>query len=393
MNEKYNSLVVSTISLLVLIILLIVPTINKKKEVGAKERFNNNLKTIKSTISKGYKLEASNYLSNGIINYVYKDERTNKAITFFLDTKSGDVVSYRRIIKSKFNDEFDEVEQKLLNEKYPKFIVEAINQNNVTKYVEVKDNEIIIHYSDVVSNPYCSDPLYLIINNNEISKYLNYSFSLDETYKNESAYEYDPTKKYIAFTFDDGPSRKNTMDIVNYLEDNKMHATFFMLGSFMSPNPDIVSYVKEHNMEIGSHTYSHTNLKKLSKAKLDSEVNNTNEVYNSVTGDNLKLLRPPYGSMNDKIKDAYPYSFILWSVDTLDWKYKDSDYLYDYVVNNVSDGDIVLMHDIHEPTKIGVERILPELYVRGFRVVSVSELARIQGIELEANTKYRSLKK
>ena len=161
----------------------------------------------------------------------------------------------------------------------------------------------------------------------------------------------------------------------------------------MNPNPDIVKYVKEHGMEIGSHTYSHTNLKKLKANKLDEEVYKTNEVYNSITGENLKLLRPPYGSMNDKIKDSYPYSFILWSVDTLDWKYKDSDYLYDYVINNVSDGDIVLMHDIHQTTKIGVEKILPELYVRGYRVVSVSELARIKGIELTPNTKYRSLKK
>ena len=393
MNEKYNSLIVSIVSLLILIILLIIPKINEGKKVGVKDRFNNNLKTIRSSMSKGFKLESSNYLSNGIINYVYKNDKNGNCVTFFIDNNTGDVVSYRRIIKSKFNKDFDEVEQRLLNEKYPKFIVDAINQNNVTKYLEVKDNEIIIHYSNVVSTPYYSEPIYLIINNNEVSKYLNYSFSLDETYKNESAYEYDPTKQYIAFSFDDGPSRKNTFDIVNYLENNKSHATFFMLGSFMNPNPDIVKYVKEHGMEIGSHTYSHTNLKKLKANKLDEEVYKTNEVYNSITGENLKLLRPPYGSMNDKIKDSYSYSFILWSVDTLDWKYKDSDYLYDYVINNVTDGDIVLMHDIHETTKIGVEKILPELYVRGYRVVSVSELARIKGIELTPNTKYRSLKK
>lgn len=393
MNEKYNSLIVSIVSLLILIILLIIPKINEGNKIGVKERFNNNLKTIRSTMSKGFKLESSNYLSNGIINYVYKNDRNGNCVTFFIDNNTGDVVSYRRIIKSKFNKDFDEVEQKLLNEKYPKFIVDAINQNNVTKYFEVKDNEIIIHYSNVVSTPYYSEPIFLVINNNEVSKYLNYSFSLDETYKNESAYEYDPTKQYIAFSFDDGPSRNNTFDIVNYLENNKSHATFFMLGSFMNPNPDIVKYVKEHGMEIGSHTYSHTNLKKLNASKLDEEIYKTNEVYNSITGENLKLLRPPYGSMNDKIKDSYPYSFILWSVDTLDWKYKDSDYLYDYVINNVSDGDIVLMHDIHETTKIGVEKILPELYVRGYRVVSVSELARIKGIELTPNTKYRSLKK
>ena len=70
MNEKYNSLIVSIVSLLILIILLIIPKINEGKKVGVKDRFNNNLKTIRSTMSKGFKLESSNYLSNGIINYV-----------------------------------------------------------------------------------------------------------------------------------------------------------------------------------------------------------------------------------------------------------------------------------------------------------------------------------
>ena len=116
MNEKYNSLIVSIVSLLILIILLIIPKINEGKKVGVKDRFNNNLKTIRSTMSKGFKLESSNYLSNGIINYVYKNDKNGNCVTFFIDNNTGDVVSYRRIIKSKFNKDFDEVEQRLLNE-------------------------------------------------------------------------------------------------------------------------------------------------------------------------------------------------------------------------------------------------------------------------------------
>ena len=393
MKKKFDSLVIIAISFFILLILTLIPSFNKTKTLDAEHKFYRNFHTITTSISKGYKLESNTKLSNNIINLVYKNNDTNDYVTYFIDSSTGNVVSYKALIKPKFLDEFNKVEEKLLKEKYPLFIVNGIYQDQTIRYVEVKDNELVIHYSNVITNPLYHDPIYLIINNNEVSKYLNYDFELDKEYKNESAFDFDPTKKYIAFSFDDGPSTVNTKDIVDFLNNNKMHATFFMLGSLMNRYPDLVKYVNDNGMEIGSHTYSHSNLKRLKEDKLNEEIYNTDGVYNSIVPDKtITLLRPPYGAINDKIKDNYNYSFILWSVDTLDWKYKDSDYLFNYVINNVNDGDIVLMHDIHLTTKQAVENILPELYVRGYRVVSVSELAKIKNIELSPNTIYRSIK-
>ena len=392
MDKKYHDFFVIFVAFLFLIVLLIVPKVTNIGNLNKESKLKTNLSNIRSSMSKGYKQIASNYLSNGVINYVYTNNQTGEYVTFFLDNKTGDVVSYKAILKNNAYKDFDNKEKELLNLKYPKFIIDAILKDNVTKYVEVKDNEIVIHYYNVVSEPFYSEPVYLVINNNEVSDLLDYTYSLDDTYQNESAYDFDPTKQYIAFTFDDGPSRANTIDIVNYLNDNKAHATFFELGNFMVNNQDIVKYVKENGMEVGSHTYSHINLKKKKIDKVAEEIDKTNAVYKEITGEDIKLVRTPYGAINNKIRDTFDYSFIMWSVDTLDWKYKDSNRLYDYVVNNVKDGDIVLMHDIHATTKEGVERILPELYVRGYRVVSVSELSRIKNIELETHKIYRSIR-
>ena len=392
MDGKYHDYFVIFVAFLFLIVLLVAPKVTNFGKVNKESKLKNNLDNINKSMSKGYKQVASTYLSNGVINYVYVNNTTGEYVTFFLDNINGDVVSYKAILKKNKIKEFEEKEKELLNLKYPKFIVDAINKDSVTKYVEVKNNEIIIHYSNVVSEPFYSEKVYLRINNNEVSDLLAYSYSLDETYRNESAYDFDPTKQYIAFTFDDGPSKTNTIDIVNYLNNNKAHATFFELGSFMVNNQDIVRYVKDNGMEVGSHTYSHINLKKKKLDKVQSEIDRTNAVYKEITGEDIKLVRTPYGAINNKIRDTFNYPFIMWSVDTLDWKYKDSNYLYDYVINNVKDGDIVLMHDIHTTTKEAVERILPELYVRGYRVVSVSELSRIKQIELDAHKIYRSIR-
>ena len=145
-------------------------------------------------------------------------------------------------------------------------------------------------------------------------------------------------------------------------------------------------------MEIGSHSWAHKNLKKQKIDDIATEMEQTDNIYKSITGDTLKLMRPPYGAINEKVRDSFNYSFILWNVDTNDWKYKDENHLYDFVINNVSDGDIVLMHDLQYSTKVGIEKILPELYVRGYRVVTVSELANIKGKTLEVNKTYKSMK-
>ena len=86
-------------------------------------------------------------------------------------------------------------------------------------------------------------------------------------------------------------------------------------------------------------------------------------------------------------------SFILWNIDTLDWKNKDSDYLTDYVLKEVNDGNIILFHDIHKTSIDAINKLLPLLYVNGYQVVTVSKLAEVTDTKLEYHKSYRYFKK
>lgn len=391
--KSINSLIILSISLILVFILLMIPSKTLKREQKLVDNLFSSYVSINKEITSGFRLEKDINLSNNIHNLVYYNEETNTHQAYLIDRKTGKLVDYKALLKNNFYDEFNDIEQKLLNEKYPLFIVNGIySSTDIKREVEVLPNEIRIYYFNVLTEPNINEQLYLTINNNEISKYLNYEFTLDEEYKNESAYDYDPTKKYIAFTFDDGPSEANTKEIVNFLNKYKSTATFFMLGNLMNRYPDIPKYALDNNMEIGSHTYSHTNLKKLKINKVEEEINKTNEAYFNSTGGVLNLIRPPYGSINEKIKSSFDYSYILWSVDTEDWRYKDVDHIVNHILEHAEDGDIILMHDIHQTTKEAVFKVVPELYVRGYRIVTVSELAKIKGVELTPHTGYRSFK-
>lgn len=392
MTKKNYDILTVTCAFLLVILLSFIPKSNVEKTIVSDNKFSKNMKIISKEVGKNYVEVNKVELSNDIINIVYKNLETEDYKSYFIDKENGQIVTYKTLLKAGAEDLFKEVEIKLLNEKYPKFIVEGILSENTKRVIFIQNNSLVIKYSDVVTNPMCTDKLSLIINYHEIDNLLSYFHDLDEEYQNESGYDYDPTKKYIAFTFDDGPNKNNTNDIVNYLNDNKMRATFFMVGYLMESYPDIVKNVYDNNMEIGSHSWAHKNLTKQKINTISSEMNKTDSIYKSITGDTIKLMRPPYGSINNKVKDTFDYVYVKWNLDTNDWKYKDENHLYDYVLNNVSDGDIVLMHDLQSSTKRGMEKLLPELYVRGFRVVTLSELASIKNKSLETHTIYYKMK-
>ena len=366
------------------------------KKLRNEQIYQNNLyssfKSIAINNDGTYKLASETRYEGNILNLLYYNKESDDYLSYFINNNTGKMTAFETLLKKDKVSEFKSKEEKLLYLKYPKFIIKGILDSNVSRVYRILDNEIIIYYKNVSTNPQVDERLFLKINNNEVSECLNYTHKLDEVYENESYLSYDPTKKYIAFTFDDGPSRANTKDIVDYLSEYNYHATFFMLGSFMVNNADIVKYVYDSGNEIGSHTYNHKELKRLSMSEVANEINNTNSVYENIVDDKLTLIRPPYGGINDKIKETFDYVYILWNVDTEDWRYKDSDYVYNYILDHVKDGDIVLMHDIHNTTKEAVEKVLPELYVRGYRVVSVSELAKIKNFKLEKHHSYRSIK-
>ena len=192
----------------------------------------------------------------------------------------------------------------------------------------------------------------------------------------------DPEKKLIAFSFDDGPSRKNTEKILKALDKNNARATFFMLGQNAKYYPDLVKKVEESGNEIAGHSWNHPLLTNLGKKGVKKQMSQMNEAIASVTGSDVGLLRPPYGSINRTVKNTVKDPLILWSIDTLDWKTLNADKTAAAILKQAKDGDIILMHDIHAPTAEAVKKVLPKLEKKGFQVCTVSELLEARNITL-----------
>lgn len=195
--------------------------------------------------------------------------------------------------------------------------------------------------------------------------------------------EYDSSnKKYIAFTYDDGPS-KYTQELVKTLELNNSSATFFMLGNRMKNFEELVKKIHGSNNEIASHSYSHKDLTSISKEELDEELNSTNIIFNAITGSNIKYLRPPYNYYNEDVINSN-YEIISWNIDPKDWLLKDSTKIYNSVITSACDGCIVVMHDIYEETLEATKKLLPKLNEMGYEVVSISKLAEIKNYDFKS---------
>ena len=185
---------------------------------------------------------------------------------------------------------------------------------------------------------------------------------------------YPLNKKAIAFTYDDGPS-EYTADLLNTLEKNNSSATFFVIGNNIKGRENIIKKIYKSKSEVGSHGYSHINFTNLDKEELNTEINSTNVLFNSITNDKISLLRPPYGDYDDNVK-SLNYNIILWNIDSKDWLLKDSEKIYNNVLKNACDGCIVLMHDIYPETLEATKKLIPELKSLGYSIVSVSKLMK-----------------
>lgn len=116
-----------------------------------------------------------------------------------------------------------------------------------------------------------------------------------------------------------------------------------------------------------------------------------NTKYNELTGDNIKYLRPPYGAYNKNNLDTINMPLILWDLDTEDWRYRDVDHIVNYIIENVNDGSIILMHELYETSYEALKIALPKLYSMGYQVVSITELANIKNRTLEPGHAYRKI--
>ena len=216
------------------------------------------------------------------------------------------------------------------------------------------------------------------------------SVGFDDYYFNDDG-TYDPNthKPRIALTFDDGPG-EYTDELLDCLEANNAHATFFMVGQNVGSWESTVQRMVDLGCEIGNHTWDHPSqtLTNMSIDDVVTEFQKTDDALVQACGQAATVARAPYGAANQDIYDAVQKPFFMWSLDTEDWKLMDATADYDAVMNgDLTDGTIVLMHDIHEPSVQAALKLIPDLVAQGYKLMTVSELAAAKNVTLQ-NTTY-----
>ncbi|GAA1540574.1 hypothetical protein GCM10009678_23710 [Actinomadura kijaniata] len=182
--------------------------------------------------------------------------------------------------------------------------------------------------------------------------------------------------KCVALTFDDGPMAP-TAKLLDILARHQARATFFMVGRNVESRPDLLRRELAAGHELANHSYTHVDLGRSSAAKVHAELSRTQAAIKHATGVTPTLMRPPYGSTDGTVASVsrrLGLAQILWTVDPLDWKDRDSRQVEQRVLRATRPGHIVLLHDIHPSTVAAVPAILQRLSAKGYVFVTVSEL-------------------
>lgn len=190
-------------------------------------------------------------------------------------------------------------------------------------------------------------------------------------------------KARIALTFDDGPGQY-TDKLLDCIEENNVHATFFMLGENVGKYPETVKRMIKLGCELGNHSWNHPNLLNIGLDAVKQQFDDTDNALIEACGQAATVARAPYGSGSQEIYQTVQKPFIMWSLDTLDWKALNAAADYEAVIKgDLTDGSIILMHDIHQPSVEAALNIIPELVKEGYELMTVSELAQAKDIELQ----------
>lgn len=204
-------------------------------------------------------------------------------------------------------------------------------------------------------------------------------------------YYVEPTtsgKKQIALTFDDGPG-KYTEQLLDGLRERNIKASFFLMGRKVEKRQETVKTMYDDGHLVGVHTWSHIDFFKSSREQIHGELERTNDLIESITGERPKFFRPPYGHYLGSQLNRIDQIAVLWSDSPRDWVHIDEDYICNYLVKHAKDGDIILLHDTKDATVPAVLRAIDILTEQGFEFVRVDELLCRNGDKLAPGLAYR----
>lgn len=353
-------------------------------------------KDIKEIVFYGVEEKESNFAN---VNELNVKKISHKVESRKVDSANESIVS--SIYLDRDNKEFtlsslfsspDTAKQKFLSKIKQQLAVkgiseEAINQN----IINLRDQDMAtwkFNYSDSKFNinvePNKEEINSVEIPVNDLFKYIDETYLKGEDLEKYNEYIKKRSRKAVALTFDDGPNPNTTPVALELLKKYNAKATFFMVGRAVAGNEDIIKQVVAEGHQIGNHSWSHPLLTKISLEEAKSQINDTTEALKKVSGKDVHIMRPPYGGINSTIQAAVDQSFILWDIDTLDWKNRNTASIMKEV-RKTQPGSIILMHDVHQTSIDALPTVLQYLTEQGFELVTIDEL---MGDQLELHQKY-----
>ncbi len=185
-------------------------------------------------------------------------------------------------------------------------------------------------------------------------------------------------KKIIALTFDDGPLSR-TKNLLSFLKKRKIPATFFLLAPQL--NAANAARYADPLFEVGLHSYHHYDYRKLTLAKVRWELDHALTILHRY-GLQPRYFRPPYGMTSRALLHELSrrhLQTILWSIDSQDWNhYRGQKYLRN-ILDSLSPGSVILMHDQSE-TLSQLDQLIKKIYMKGYRIVPLSKLLKYKSL-------------
>lgn len=197
--------------------------------------------------------------------------------------------------------------------------------------------------------------------------------------------------KLVALTFDDGPSGKFTQVLLEGLRERNAKATFLLCGYRIKQYPELTQQIFDEGHEIGYHGYSHDSMQGMSRKTIGQELIDSQSLLPEDC--DPVFFRPPGGIVTDGVRqvaEVRQLAILNWSVDPRDWATSETAAVERSVLNKVSDGDVILLHDMTMSSVRAALDIVDALQKQGFRFVTVSELARLREIKIKPGRTYKS---
>ena len=321
------------------------------------------------------------------INNKEVEAASSKTLLSYYLGKDGKEFSLSNLFSSP-----DEAKQKFLSKIKQQLAVKGLSEEkNKEVITTLRDKDMAtwkFTYDESKFNiniePIVSDVSSVEVSINDVFKYIEEAYLKGEDLEKYKTYIKKRTRKAVALTFDDGPSPKTTPVALDLLKKYNAKGTFFMVGHAVEGNEDIIKRVIAEGHQIGNHSWDHPVLTKISLEKAKSQINDTTAALKKASGLDVHIMRPPYGAINGAIQAAVDQSFILWDVDTLDWKNRNTASIMKEV-RKAQPGSIILMHDVHQTTIDALPLILQYLTEQGFEMVTIEEL---MGDQLELHQSY-----